>query len=203
MRVIAGSKRSIPLHALAGDHTRPTTDRIKETLFNMLGTDVVGVDFLDLYAGSGQIGIEALSRGANSAVFCDNDHQAVSIIGKNLAKTGLNSRSSVMAFDVSTAIRKLGSQGHSFDIVFMDPPYALMQEKKVLQSLLAEGVLKEGALIVIEASIERDFKFAEDLGYEIVRVKQYKSNQHVFLKRTDPEQPAEQPTDDASAAKNN
>ena len=182
MRVIAGSKRSIPLYTLPGGQTRPTTDRIKETLFNMIAADIPGADFLDLYAGSGQIGIEALSRGARSAVFCDNSHRAVSIIGKNLAKTGLNDKSTVFAFDAAVALEKMSGRGMTFDIIFMDPPYAMMDERRDLETIKRLHLLKENGLIIIEASIERDFGFAEELGYTLGRSKQYKTNQHVFIR---------------------
>ncbi len=181
MRVIAGSKRSIPLYSLPGEQTRPTTDRIKETLFNMIAGDIPDAVFLDLYAGSGQIGIEALSRGAKSAVFCDNNHQAVSVIGKNLAKTGLNNKATVFACDAMTALQKSSSRGLKFDIIYLDPPYAAMTEEKILVAIRKLDLLAENGYIIIEASADRDFSFIEGIGFTLSRSKQYKTNQHIFI----------------------
>ncbi len=181
MRVIAGSKRSIPLYSLPGEQTRPTTDRIKETLFNIIAPDIPGCVFLDLFAGSGQIGIEALSRGAKTAVFCDNNHRAISIIGKNLAKTGLGKQSVIFACDASGALSKISGRGMQFDIIYLDPPYEAMVEEKILTQILQLNLLKENGSVIIEAAADRDFSFAEDLGFVLGRAKQYKTNQHIFL----------------------
>ncbi len=184
MRVIAGSKRSIPLYSLPGEHTRPTTDRIKETLFNMIASDIPGSVFLDLYAGSGQIGIEALSRGADAAVFCDNYHQAIAVIGKNLAKTGFNNKATVFACDAIGALHKAAARKLQFDIIYMDPPYTLMQEESVLAAVLELNLLSAEGFIIIEAGLDRDFSFVEELGFTVTRTKQYKSNQHIFIKKS-------------------
>ena len=103
MRVIAGIARSMPLKAAEGDNTRPTTDRIKETLFNMLQSDIAGCRFLDLYSGSGAIGIEALSRGAKEAVLVENARQAIAVIKDNLTFTKLSPKAVVMEQDVLSA----------------------------------------------------------------------------------------------------
>ncbi len=181
MRVIAGSKRSIPLYSLPGETTRPTTDRIKETLFNIIAADIPGALFLDLFAGSGQIGIEALSRGAKAAVFCDNNHQAISVIGKNLAKTGLNNKATVFACNAMTALQKASARGLLFDIIYLDPPYAEMEEGAVLGAIHNLNLLAENGYVIIEASIDRDFSFVGDNGFKVIRTKEYKTNQHVFL----------------------
>ena len=107
MRVIAGIARSMPLKAAEGDNTRPTTDRIKETLFNMLQSDIAGCRFLDLYSGSGAIGIEALSRGAKEAVLVENARQAIAVIKDNLTFTKLSPKAVVMEQDVLSAINRL------------------------------------------------------------------------------------------------
>lgn len=185
MRVIAGKARSLPLKAVEGLGTRPTTDRIKETLFNMLQGDIPGCRFLDLYAGSGAIGIEALSRGAKEAVFVDNSKQAVEVIKQNLAFTKLTNDGScvaeVMDKDALTAIRLLNGKG-VFDIVFMDPPYNNDYEYEVLKSLKQSDIIDEYSIIIIEEAIGCGLDYIDDCGFEMIKVKNYKTNKHIFLK---------------------
>lgn len=132
MRVIAGSARRLVLKCPEGKHTRPTTDRIKETLFNILQGEIVDARFLDLFSGSGGIGIEALSRGAKQCVFVENEREAVTCIKQNLKTTRLSDQAQVMAMDVMQAIRRLDSLHEPFDIIFMDPPYHKDFEIKVI-----------------------------------------------------------------------
>ena len=181
MRVIAGSARRLLLKTVEGMETRPTTDRIKETLFNMLQNDLYGARFLDLFAGSGAIGIEALSRGAKEAVFVDKgDGQ---IIRDNLKTTHLEERARVMSADVTEAIRKLDREGKAFDFIFMDPPYRMDLPKKVLEALRDTSLADEETLIIVEEALDTDFSWAGALGYEIERSKEYKTNKHVFLRK--------------------
>lgn len=183
MRVIAGKARSLRLKTIEGDSTRPTTDRIKETLFNMLGNSVSGSDFLDLFSGSGAIGIEALSRGANSAVFIENNMAAVRCIRDNLTFTRLLADATVMCEDVMTAVSKLNSNGKRFDIVFMDPPYNHEFEKNLLIKISQTDIIDEDTLIIVEASSETKFDYVEQYGYVITKEKNYKTNKHVFIKK--------------------
>ena len=180
MRVIAGSRKSLKLKTLEGNNTRPTNDRIKETLFNMLGNDVNFCRFLDLFAGSGQIGIEALSRGAESAVFVENNRGCVDIIKDNLKFTRFTEESKVIFKDVFTALAG-NMVGNGFHIIFMDPPYAQHREDEALKSIRENKILAEDGFVIIEADLERDFSFAENLGFKIIKEKIYKTNKHVFL----------------------
>ena len=182
MRIIAGTARSLPLKTIEGKDTRPTTDKIKETLFNVMQFDVPGCYFLDLFAGSGQIGLEALSRGAQYAVFVENSRKAASCIEDNIKFTKFDKQSKLLTTDAVTAVRTLEGE-YKFDIVFMDPPYNKELEKEVLTALTDSDILKEDALIVVEASNDTDFDYLSQLGYEIVKEKNYKTNRHVFLKR--------------------
>ncbi len=185
MRVIAGSRRSLPLKSVPGTDTRPTTDRIKETLFNILQSEIPGCRFLDVFAGSGGIGIEALSRGAAFAVFIENDSNAVRVIRDNISFTKFGDAAHVLKGD---AIRILSSQNRKdpFDIVFCDPPYALGIERELLQCLANDTRwIRDDSLIIVEAALDTDFSWAEDLGWEIRREKKYKTNKHVFLKKAD------------------
>ena len=182
MRVIAGIARSMPLKAAEGDNTRPTTDRIKETLFNMLQSDIAGCRFLDLYSGSGAIGIEALSRGAKEAVLVENARQAIAVIKDNLTFTKLAEHGKLLNMDVLQALRSLEGE-EAFDCIFMDPPYGLGLEYDVLLHLKDSSILTEDTLIIVEESLDTDPYEMEKYGFEITRIKRYKTNQHVFLKR--------------------
>lgn len=183
MRVIAGKARRIQLKTIEGMNTRPTTDRIKETLFNMLSQDIYGSNFLDLFSGSGAIGIEALSRGAASAVFVENNRQAVQCIRENLTKTKLLNEAVIMPVDCASAIKRLQDSHQHFDIVFMDPPYNRELEKEMLALMRNVSFIDEDTMIIIEASLETDFNWLEAYGYETAKIKKYKTNQHVFVKR--------------------
>ena len=182
MRVISGSARSLPLKTLEGMDTRPTTDRIKETLFNMIQSEIPGCRFLDLYAGSGAIAIEALSRGAKEAVLVENSKAACACIRENLAFTKLDSQAVLMEQDVAAAIVRLSGQ-EVFDIVYMDPPYAKDYERGVLEALAAGSIIDGYTTIIIEEKLDTDLSYVQDLGYTITKTKTYKTNKHVFLKK--------------------
>lgn len=184
MRVIAGSAKRMPLKTIEGLDTRPTTDRIKETLFNMISEYLADSYFLDLFSGSGAIGIEALSRGAQRAVLVEQNKKAVNCIRENLRFTKLAERAEVYETDVIHAL-KLLEKKYEFDYVFMDPPYNQMLEKCVLEYLSSSELLSKDALIIVEASLETDMSYAADLGFTVVKEKLYKTNKHVFLERED------------------
>ncbi len=184
MRVIAGSARSLPLKTVPSDETRPTTDRIKETLFNMLNPYIPACRFLDLFAGSGAIGIEALSRGASFAAFSDTSKKAQKCIQENLAFTHLEDKALLLCTDALGAVTRLESMKEApFDIVFMDPPYEQGLETLLLERLSSSPLITEDTVIVTEASIRTDLKNAEELGYEIIKDKVYKSNHHIWLRK--------------------
>lgn len=183
MRVIAGTARSMPLKTIRGMDTRPTTDKIKETLFNILQTDVCGCRFLDLFSGSGAIAIEALSRGAAHVVLVEQNGKAAECIRENLIFTRTADRAEVYRCDVLTALRRLEGQ-KPFDIIFMDPPYHQELEHQVLASLADSSLADEYTVIVVEASLETDFSWLEGLGYHAYKYRKYKTNQHVFLQKT-------------------
>lgn len=182
MRVIAGSARRLLLKTPKGLDTRPTTDQIKETIFNILMPYLYDANFLDLFSGSGGIGIEALSRGSRHAVFVENSKPALKCIEENLRNTRFTECSSIYPMDVFSALNQL--QGKEvFDIVFMDPPYNQELEKMVLERLQNSSLINEDSIIVIEASKTTDMNYAESYGYEIIKVKEYKNNMHVLLRR--------------------
>lgn len=180
MRIIAGTARSLPLKTVEGMGTRPTTDRIKETLFNMLQSEVSGSYFLDLFAGSGQIGLEAVSRGAAHAVFVDNNKKAAACIEDNIRFTKFDKECRVYSSDVLSALRAMEGK-YQFDIIFMDPPYDQEIEKDVLRYLAASSLLKEDTTIIVEASLETKFDYLEEFGLVLHKLKTYKTNAHAFI----------------------
>ena len=182
MRVIAGKARRLPLISPEGKDTRPTTDRIKETLFNILQDEVPGCHFLDLFSGSGGIGIEALSRGAKEAVFVEFGKEALACIRANLNKTRLMDQATVLPVEVTYGISKLEKMGKKFDIIYADPPYQKGFEPKVLDLLAGSGIVKPGTLVILESSLETTPDYVDKNDYEILRIKEYKNNQHVFLR---------------------
>lgn len=182
MRVIAGTRRSMPLKTIPGMSTRPTQDRTKETLFNVLQNDVPGSVFLDLFSGSGAIGIEALSRGAAKAYLVENNREAAACIKENLEFTRFTEAAVLMETDALTALRRLEGKAE-LDVVFMDPPYNHDYEKEVLEYLKNSVLITDDTIIVIEASNDTRFDYVTELGYSINKVKKYKNNQHVFLNR--------------------
>lgn len=180
MRIIAGSARSLPLKTAPGMESRPTTDRIKETLFNILNSQIPGGRFLDLFAGSGQIGLEAVSRGAEKAVFVENNKKAAACIEENIKFTKFTGSCTLLVQDVVTAIKRMKGM-EPFDLIFMDPPYGKGLEQEALKALSESSLLTEDTLIVVEASLNTDFFYTEELGFTIMREKAYKTNKHVFL----------------------
>jgi 16S rRNA (guanine966-N2)-methyltransferase len=181
MRVIAGSARSLKLKTPEGMDTRPTTDRIKETLFNMLQMDIPGCIFIDLFSGSGGIGIEALSRGAKHAYFVENAREAISCIQDNLAFTKLTNQATVLKQDVLSSLSLISEK--EADIIFMDPPYQLGIERDVFFSLAHQRYVTENTLIITEAQLSAEFDFLKELGFEVVKEKRYKTNKHVFCRK--------------------
>lgn len=181
MRVIAGTAKSLRLKTPEGMDTRPTTDRIKETLFNMLQPFLGGAVFVDLFSGSGGIGIEALSRGARHAYFVENEKKALACILENLRFTHLSDQATVLKTDVLSAL--YGIHEKEADIVFMDPPYDCGHERRVLTVLKELPWVTEDTLIVIETSLQPDLLWLEELGFMVEKEKRYKTNCHLFCRK--------------------
>ncbi len=181
MRVIAGIARSLPLKTPNGMQTRPTSDRIKETLFNMLQSDIPGAVFVDVFSGSGGIGIEALSRGAKKAYFIENDAAAIQCISQNLSFTKLEDNAIILKQDAVGAIHNIYEK--TVDIIFMDPPYASGLEKSLLIGFSNMKYVTEDTVLIVEADLKNDFAWTKEYGYKILKEKCYKTNKHVFLMR--------------------
>ena len=182
MRVIAGSAKRLQLKTLEGMDTRPTTDRIKETLFNMISPGLFDSMFLDLFAGSGGIGIEALSRGAKEAVFVEQNPKAMACVRDNLKYTKLDRKGITLTKDVMTALYQLEGE-KVFDYIFMDPPYNHLWEKEVLTYLAHSSLADEHTMIITEASKETGCSYLSELGYHLEKEKIYKTNKHLFIRK--------------------
>ena len=174
MRIITGKARGIKLVTLEGENTRPTSERAKEAVFSMLQFDLEGREVLDLFAGSGQMGLEAVSRGAASATFVDKSKDAAKIIAQNIEKTRLDSQSRLFTADVSDYIRTVSGR-RKFDIVFIDPPYSLRAAPPTLEALLKAGLLKPTSTVVCESAEEDIFENHPDLAekFEIIKRAKY------------------------------
>lgn len=183
MRVIAGKARSLPLKTPSGSETRPTTDRIKETLFNMLMPYIPGSVFLDLFSGSGGIGIEALSRGASKAYFVEQNKDACACIAENVKFTHMEKESVLLKQDVYSAL--YGIHESEVDVIFADPPYHEQHEEKLLAILSDMNYVTSNTLIIIEADLHTDFVFASKYGFHVFKEKKYKTNKHLFIRKED------------------
>jgi len=179
-RVIAGSARGRHLVTPEGMGTRPTTDRCKEALFGVIQFDVPGSRFLDLFAGSGQIGIEALSRGAVSLDLVEQDRRAMSCIRQNLQSLNFTSQSRTWLMSVEKAILYFHQEHRQFDMIFMDPPYEHGFEEKI-GSLIAESdLLSDQGMLIIESSSQTDVDLP---GLVKIREKTYKTTRFSFFSK--------------------
>jgi 16S rRNA (guanine(966)-N(2))-methyltransferase RsmD len=178
MRVIAGTAKRTPLTAPAGLDTRPTGDRAKEGLFNLIGPRIVGVRFLDLFCGSGAIGIEALSRGAREAVFVEQAKPALEALRKN--QTAAKVMGELLPMPVHDAIEWLHMHDRRFDIVFLDPPYNENGIYETLRHLARSPVLEEGGLIITET--ETRFPPLEGVPFTLERQRDYGRTRFLFFR---------------------
>ncbi|HKM34954.1 MAG TPA: 16S rRNA (guanine(966)-N(2))-methyltransferase RsmD [Lachnospiraceae bacterium] len=179
MRVISGTARSLPLKCPDGLNTRPTTDRIKETLFNMLQVNIPGCIFLDIFSGSGGIGIEALSRGASKAYFIENNPTAIGCIQDNLQFTKFTEKAILLRQDAVSALNNICE--NEIDIVFIDPPYGQELEKNVLSAIKEYRYITSDTLFIVESDLTTNFSYLPSLGYSILKEKNYKTSRHLFL----------------------
>lgn len=150
LRVISGEARGLRLKTVPGRNTRPTSDRVKEALYNILDPYIKGAKVLELYAGTGSLSIEALSRGAHLAVLVERNHAALKVIDENLAKTGYLNKSIVLKMDVFDALKKLSQSDEKFDIILIDPPYGTGLAKRTAMEVMDKGLLRNGGIMVAE-----------------------------------------------------
>lgn len=161
MRVISGKARGKKLYSLEGLETRPTLDRVKESVFNILQFSIKDSVVLDLFSGSGALAIEALSRGAKKAVLCDNSKKAINIIEKNLKETNLYMQAQLLNTDYLNALEILKNELIKFDIIFLDPPYKSDYVVKSIEHILEYDLLTEDGIIVVETDDKDKIKEIE------------------------------------------
>lgn len=150
MRVISGTARGKKLSSLDGLETRPTLDRVKEALFNILQFDLKDAKILDLFSGSGALGIEALSRGAKKSVLCDKSNKAINVINKNLKDTRLEDKAKIINKDYIDVIKQLHRESEKFDIIFLDPPYKTDYAINAIEQIIEFNLLEEDGIIIVE-----------------------------------------------------
>ena len=179
MRIISGKARGTKLYTLEGMNTRPTLDRVKEPLFSIIGTKIVDANVLDLFAGSGALGLESLSRGASSVILCDNSKDAINVINKNLEKTRLKAQ--VINSDYEKCLSNLKQS--KFDLIFLDPPYETDYIEKAINKILEYGILKENGLIIAETDNQDKIERIKNLDIEITDIRKYGRAILIFLNR--------------------
>ncbi len=183
MRIITGKAKGKRLATLEGDATRPTSERVKEAIFSSIQFEVEGRRVLDLFAGSGQMGLEAMSRGAKTATFIDSSAEAMSVVKENATRTGFFADCHYLISDYRSFLRKARTR-EPFDLIFIDPPYALSCVADALSRILEAGVAAPGCLIVAESGEEDIFASAPTLRdtFEVVKEARY-SITHITILR--------------------
>ena len=179
MRIISGTMRGTKLYTLEGDNTRPTLDRVKEALFSKINFELQDATILDLFAGSGALGLEALSRGAEKVFLCDNSRDAIKIINQNIEKTKTKDKVSLLNMDYKKALEELRIQKIKFDIVFLDPPYKTDFAENATKYIVENKLLKEDGFIVLETD-EKE-RVLKNLDTNILDINEIKKYGRVYL----------------------
>lgn len=179
MRIIGGKARGTKLYTLEGKNTRPTLDRVKESLFNIIQADIQDSVFLDLFAGSGAIGLEAASRGAKKSILCDNSKEAMEIIKKNIEKTHLQQ---IDTYQMSYDTFLKSKTNEKIDIIYIDPPYATDFAYEAVRIILKEELIKKESIIIVETDQEEKIlKQMETLEIEVVDKRKYGRAHLIFF----------------------
>lgn len=186
MRIIGGSARGRSIVAPPGSKTRPTQDYVRESLFNIIRWDVQDARVLDLFAGTGALSLEAISRGAKEAVLIDMDRDACAAIKKNMETSRLGAQCRLIARDYRQAMDALAREGQTFDIVFIDPPYKMENTGDMCAELLDKGLLAESFLIVVEH--RRGMAPLLDLRFEAFDLRKYGDTEITFVRRMNREE---------------
>ncbi len=182
MRIIGGKARGTKLYTLEGDNTRPTLDRVKESLFNIIQSDIPESTFLDLFSGSGAIGLEAVSRGAKKAILCDNSKEAINIIKKNIDKTHLQEQVELYQLPFERLLNDKIRE--KIDIIYIDPPYKTDFVYNAIKIILSKNLIDQDSIVIIETDEEeRIIKQMETLNIEIVNQRKYGRAHLIFVKK--------------------
>jgi len=182
MRIITGKARGLHLNVPKNYDVRPTADRVKESLFNIIGSKIVDAAVLDLFAGSGNLGLESWSRGARLVQFVDNSRVSLRLTESNIQKCRAEAECKVLKHDAEAAVDLLYKQGQRFDLVFVDPPYNKGWVQKILVKLEKNPILAESGWLVAEHSMHDDIAIAVSDGYEIFRRQQYGETVLTFIR---------------------
>ena len=180
MRIISGTARGAKLFTLDGnDITRPTLDRIKEPLFSMLMNYLQDANVLDLFSGSGALGLEAISRGAKKAFLCDNSWKAISVIKENVKKLRMEEQVSIITADYKKALEQLKNE--KFDIIFLDPPYKTDYDIQAIEIIKNQNIIAKDGIIVLETDSDKKIQELENIDVNIFKIRKYGRVKLVFL----------------------
>ncbi len=194
MRVISGSAKGRPLKAVPGNGTRPTTDKVKEAMFSIIGPYFDGGHVLDLFAGTGGLGIEALSRGMEQGVFIDMEYKSIEVIKSNVQSARLTEQAEIYRNEAGRALKVLQKREAIFDLVFLDPPYRMKNGIELMQEMHERGLLNPGATIVLE--FETGHPYPTECQHFIgVRQAEY-GDTTLYVYRYEPEQNAVEASDE-------
>jgi len=183
MRVISGKARGKKLISLEGTNTRPTLDRVKEALFNIIQFDIENKNILDLFAGSGAIGIEAISRGAKSVTFCDNSSEAIKVIKTNVQNTRSIEQSTILQKDYITALKYLAERQAKFDIIYLDPPYKTDFANIAIEQIINLNLLSKDGIIILETDDTKKEEEIKNEGIEIFGKRKYGRAILIFIRK--------------------
>ncbi|MEW5921141.1 MAG: 16S rRNA (guanine(966)-N(2))-methyltransferase RsmD [Bacillota bacterium] len=185
MRINAGSAKGRLLKSPRNSKVRPTADKVKSAFFNIIGNAVGGGVFLDLFAGTGNIGIEALSRGAGRCVFVDKDRSSLKLIKENLHLAGFAERALVLGYDVIRALQILKKKEESFNVIYIDPPYFYSRIAPILETVSVCGLLIAGGYIGVERNSRDHCPWLEDIPFQVRQQKVYGNTRLILLHGTD------------------
>ncbi len=184
MRIISGSARGTKLITLPGESTRPTLDRVKEPLFSIIQNKILDANVLDLFSGSGALGLEALSRGAKAAVLCDNNIEAIKIIRQNIDKTKMQEKAIVFKESYIKCLEILKSKNMKFDLIFLDPPYRTNFAVDALDRILTLDLISKDGIIIIETDDEeKEVEKIRPIDININDIRKYGRVKLMFLSR--------------------
>lgn len=182
MRVISGTARGTKLNSIESLSTRPTLDRVKEPLFSIIQTHLEDSNVLDLFTGSGALGIECLSRGAKHCTFCDKSYESIKMLKQNLQKTRFEDKSTVLIEDYKKCLKRL-DKNNKFDIIFIDPPYKLNIAVNSIKLILEYKLFSKDGVIILETDEEeRDLKELENINLKVYDVRKYGRVSLIFLR---------------------
>jgi len=173
MRIISGVARGARLITLEGTETRPTLDRVKEPLFSIIQMHIRGAKVLDLFAGSGALGLESLSRGAESAVFADISDRAINVINQNIQKTKFADKATVFQKSYEEVLKQMADEGRVFDLIFLDPPYESGLLENAIQDILKYNLLTKDGLMIVETDSETELQKVQNSGLRIKDIRKY------------------------------